>query len=155
MKTLALFALLLAGSLTTLTAQTPPDRDALLKGDETSQAAYAEESGYPSPKLALNAAVELELTSVQKKDIQKIYDELIERARQLGKQIVRIEEEMRNAFRDGLVTEKSVTADVQEIAKLRGRLRTVYLVAHLKTRSELTREQVRIYMKIKPGTSKG
>lgn len=135
-------------------SQVPSDREALMNGDEGSQASYAEDSGCPSPKKVLDAAVELDLTPAQKKSVQKIYDDARERAKELGKQIVRIEQEISQAFREGLVTAKSITADAQDIGRLRGKLRAVHLVAHLETKGVLNNEQVKMYMKMKSGQTK-
>jgi hypothetical protein len=135
-------------------SQVPADREALLSGDEGGQAGYAEESGCPSPRKVLDAAVELDLSASQKKEIRKIYDDSRERAIELGKQIVRIEQEISKAFHEGMVTTKSITADAQDIGRLRGKLRAVHFVAHLETKNALTSEQIRMYMKMRTGQSK-
>ncbi len=130
-------------------AQIPPDRDVLLNGEGAGQGAYAEFHGYPGPKHVLDLAKELQLKEDQKKNVQAIYDEMATRAKELGQHIVQIEEELDGAFRQGLVVEKSVRDDSEEIGRLRGRLKSIHLIAHMKTRKVLTDAQVLLYKKLR------
>ena len=126
-------------------AQIPSDRDGLLSAEGMGQAKYAEMNGYPGPKHVLDLADKLQLSDVQKKSVQAIYNEMSTRAKEIGKQIVRIEEEMSDAFARNFAVEKSVRDDSEEIGRLRGKLRSVHLIAHLKTKPLLTAKQVEIY----------
>lgn len=139
----------LCGITTSLLSQVPVDRDVLLAGEGAGQGAYAESHGYPGPKHVLDLAKQLELKDDQKKMVQAIYDEMALRAKELGQHIVRIEEELNKAFGDGLVVEKSVRDDSEEIGRLRGRLRSIHLIAHMKTRKVLTDAQILHYKKLR------
>jgi len=129
-------------------SQVPPDRNALLNGEEGTQAKVAELHVYPSPKKVLDLAGALNLTDDQKRIIKQITEETITRAKELGKQIIKIEEELNDALQTGFVNEKSVADDAQQIGRLRGRLRGVFLDAHIKTKKVLTANQLEIYKKL-------
>lgn len=147
-KIYPLFIILL--SLTSVTmAQTPSDRDGLLSGEGMGQALYAEISGYPGPKHVLEFADTLQLTPQQKESVQKLYDEVKTRAKQVGKRIVELEEEFIDRFRSGIRSEKEIRATSERIGKLRGQLRAVHLITHVKTKRVLTEEQIYLYKKVR------
>jgi len=135
-------------------AQVPPDRDDLLKGKGAGQGMFAELNGYPGPQHVLDLADGLKLSETQKKSIQELYGDMSTRAKELGQRIVGIEEELDEAFKSGLVSEKSVRDDCEQIGKLRGRLRAVHLAAHLKTRALLTDVQYDQYKKLRSAEKK-
>ena len=130
-------------------SQIPPDRGSLLNAEGKGQAKYAEMNGYPGPKHILDHAKELQLTDAQTKSIQRIYTEMSARAKELGQRIVGIEEELNDAFKSGLVSEKSVRDDAEQIGKLRGRLRGVHLITNLKAKSVLTTSQLETCRKLR------
>lgn len=124
------------------------DRNALLSGTADEQKKVVEALGYPSPKSVLDLASSLKLTDGQRSSLNDIYNETVMRAKELGKQIVKIEEELFGALQAGLVSEKSVSDDAQQIGRLRGRLRGVFLVAHLKTKKLLSANQLDMFRKL-------
>jgi Spy/CpxP family protein refolding chaperone len=123
-------------------AQIPADKDALLAGDAAGQAKFAEANGYPGPKQVLDLGAVLNLTADQKRRVSEIYKATDARARELGKRIVRVEDELNTAFRQGLVSERSVNDDAEQIGRLRGKLRAVHLTARMRTKDVLTRAQI-------------
>lgn len=137
-----------------LQAQIPPDRDILLKGEGAGQGSFAELNGYPGPKHVLEHADALKLTSAERAAVKALYEDMLSRARELGKTIIKIEEELNNAFKDKLVVMQSVKNDAEQIGRLRGRLRAVHLGAHLKTKALLSQKQLDTYYRLrkKPGT---
>lgn len=130
-------------------AQIPTDRDVLLKGEGAGQAMFAESHGYPGPKHVLDLAKELQLSDAQRQAVQKIYDDMHTRAKDVGARIVEIEEELNDAFKTGLISDKSVFDDADQIGKLRGKLRAIHLTAHLKTQKLLTTDQLATYKKLR------
>ena len=146
MKILAVMVFLAAGLAQ---AQVPADKDVLLKGEGAGQGLYAELNGYPGPKHVLDVATMLSLTPEQKRRITEIYKQMDARARELGTRIVRVEDELNTAFRQGLVNERSVNDDAEQIGRLRGRLRAVHLTAHLKTKDILSRTQLDMYKSLR------
>ena len=141
-----LFCLAIAGPLF---GQIPSDRDGLLAGDAMGQAAPAELNGCPSPKRVMDLAKELKLSIGQRTAVEALNRDLKTRATDLGKRIVAVEEELNDAFKSGLVSEKSIQETTDQIAKLRGKLRAIHLAAALKMRSTLTAEQFRVCAGIK------
>ncbi|MBI4809894.1 MAG: hypothetical protein HY800_00270, partial [Ignavibacteriales bacterium] len=81
------------------------DRNALLSGTADEQKKIVEALGYPSPKSVLDLASSLKLTDGQRSSLNDIYNETVMRAKELGKQIVKIEEELFGALQAGLVSE--------------------------------------------------
>jgi Spy/CpxP family protein refolding chaperone len=130
-------------------AQVPPDRDLLLAGSETGQVRPADANGFPGPRRLLELEKDLTLTPGQKKSLLTLAEETQKRAAELGKRIVRVEEEQYDAFRTGLVSEQSVREDAEQIGRLRGKLRGIHLVAHLKAKKLLTADQRALYRKLK------
>ena len=126
-------------------AQIPPDREPLLNGDGNGMAAYAESNGYPGPKHVLDLAEKLGLSAKQKLDVREIYDDMLTRARAIGKMIVKVEEELHYQFNSGMLKQESVEDDAESIGKMRGTLRGVHLAAHVKTKEILTKKQVELY----------
>jgi hypothetical protein len=146
MKSIALWILLAAAAAS---AQVPADKEALLAGDGAGQGMYAELNGYPGPKHVLDLASTLNLSAEQKRLLTEIYKGMSARARELGTRIVRVEDELNTAFRQGLVNERSVTDDAEQIGRLRGRLRAVHLTAHIKTKDILSRAQLDMYKSLR------
>lgn len=132
-------------------AQIPSDKDVLLNAEGAGQAKYAEMNGYPGPKHVLDLGAKLGITEDQRRAVQALYEDMAKRAKELGKQIVRIEEELNAAFADGLISEKAVRDDCEEIGRLRGKLRAVHLTAHLKCKSVLTEKQNALYRQLRSG----
>jgi len=130
-------------------AQVPLDRDVLLGGEGAGQGMFAEEHGYPGPKHVLDMQKDLQLSEEQKKSVQNIFDEMKSRAKELGQAIVKIEAELNSAFADGMITEKSVRDDTEEIGRIRGKLRSVHLIAHMKTQKILNETQLAKYKKMR------
>jgi Spy/CpxP family protein refolding chaperone len=130
-------------------AQVPADRDVLLSGEGAGQGMAAEANGFPGPKHVLDLGAALSLTPDQKREITAVYKEMNARAKELGTRIVRVEEELNTAFRQGLVSERSVRDDAEQIGRLRGRLRAVHLAAHVKTKDLLTKSQLDLYKSLR------
>lgn len=130
-------------------AQIPADRDGLLNGEGMGMAAYAESNGYPGPKHVLDLAAKLELTAKQKHDVREVYDAMLERARAVGKMIVKVEEELHYQFNSGMLRQETVEEDAESIGRMRGTLRGVHLAAHVKTKELLTPKQVELYVALR------
>ena len=146
MKTCLVLLLVLAPALM---AQVPADRDILLNAEGGGQGMYAEQNGYPGPKHVLDMADKLGLSKEQRTAVGALYADMAKRAKDIGKQIVRIEEELNAAFADRMVSEKTIRDDCEEIGRLRGSLRSVHLSAHLKCRAVLKDDQVALYRKLR------
>ncbi len=129
-------------------AQVPSDREVLLKGEGSSEMKSIESYGYPDPVRVLQFATTLNITTDQKRALQLIIDEMKTRSKELGQQIVRVESELDGAFRSGMVSDRSARDDAEQIGRMRGRLRGVYLAAFLGARRVLTSSQIDMYKKL-------
>ncbi len=136
-------------------AQVPSDKENLIKGEGMGQGLVAEQNGYPGPKHVLDVAEKLQLTPEQKKSIESIFKEMDSRAKELGLRIIKLEEEMNRAFEEGFIVERSVRDDAEQIGRLRGRLRAVHLIAHLRTKQVLTPKQLESYNSLRSSKKDG
>jgi len=134
-------------------AQTvPADRDLLEKGEGGGMAMIAEMSGYPGPRHLLDIVDSLRMGPRQVQLIANLYDEIRASAAGLGNIIIMKEEELEDLFESGRADEPAVRKLASEIGRLRGDLRAIHLVAHLKSRELLTTEQLARYMALRQTT---
>jgi Spy/CpxP family protein refolding chaperone len=117
----------------------------LLDGEGMGLARPAEMNNYPGPKHLLERAQELTLTTEQQKEISAIRQQVVNRAKPLGRAIIDAERELDVAFRSGTLSEADLKKQLDAIARLQADLRMVHLRAHLITKPILTPEQVRKY----------
>ena len=117
----------------------------LLDGDGMGLARPAEMNNYPGPKHLLDRAQELALTTEQQKEISAIRQQVLVRAKPLGRAIVDAERELDAAFKSGTLSDADLQKQLDAIARLQGELRMVHLRAHLITKPILTPEQIRRY----------
>lgn len=121
----------------------------LLDGDGMGLARAAEMNEYPGPKHVLDLAKELQLTSDQQKEISAIREEMLARARPLGRKIVDAERELDAAFKGAKVTEADLKQRLDAVARLQGELRLVHLRAHLLTKPILSADQITKYAQLR------
>jgi Spy/CpxP family protein refolding chaperone len=116
-----------------------------LSGEGMGFAKPAEMNHYPGPRHVLQNAERIKLSSAQLAATQKLFDGVQQKAKELGKQIVDREDELIRIFSSQTADEARVKQLTAEIGNLQGELRAAHLTAHLKERSLLSAEQVRIY----------
>ncbi len=134
-----------------LFSQVPSDRNVLLNGLEGDNGKTAEMNNYPSAKNILELASTLNLSSIQKSRLSDIHSNTVARAKQLGKEIVQIENELHQAFQARIINEKSCADDALQIGRLRGKLRGIILNSHIKAKAVLNDSQLNMYKKIQGG----
>jgi Spy/CpxP family protein refolding chaperone len=123
--------------------------DDLLEGRGMGLALAAELNGVPGPMHVLELARELELTPEQEAEVQAVFDEMLEQAKELGGQIVEVERELDRRFRHQHLDETVVRELTGRIGALTGELRAVHLNAHLKVAPILTSEQRERYVRLR------
>jgi Spy/CpxP family protein refolding chaperone len=123
--------------------------DELLDGAGMGLARPAELNRYPGPRHALELADALALTADQRAETERVFDEMSERAKALGREIVDAEKTLDAAFAAGDVTEVSLAESVERIAGLQAELRIAHLRAHLAMREILTAHQVHEYDRLR------
>jgi len=117
----------------------------LLNGEGIGAAKAAELNHYPGPRHVLDLASQLQLSEAQRNKAQEIYDRMHEEAVRLGKTILHREGELDHIFKKGDIDSNELKPLVMEIARLRGELRLVHLLAHLEMKRVLSREQIEKY----------
>ncbi len=126
------------------------DTEGLLAGVGTpfgGMAKAAELNGYPGPRHVLDAhlAGNLELTTQQKDQIEKLYEEMKTQAINLGKQIIDIETQLDKFFKEKTINQDLLERAVAESTDAYSKLRVVHLSYHLKMVEILTAEQIASY----------
>ena len=117
----------------------------LRRGGGWGLAKAAELNGMPGPFHLLELKDEIPLTREQVTAITEIYERMREAAVAEGEHFIAAERALEDAFRAGAVTEKSLRALLDDIARSRARLRFIHLSAHLDTPALLTHEQIARY----------
>jgi hypothetical protein len=97
----------------------------------------------------LQLAGQLELTEIQRRDVQAIFDRMSAAAKPLGGELIAQEQVLDQLFAKGEITPDRLAAVTAAIAELQGRLRAVHLSAHLETRALLNPDQVVRYEQLR------
>lgn len=125
------------------------DVDALLAGQGWGLAKPAELNGFPGPAHVLELADELGLTSVQRAEIETIFDTMQTEARSLGAAYVEAERHLSLMFRMGHADTGRLERGLADSAALLAKLRAVHLAAHLDTKPLLTEGQIAAYARLR------
>ncbi len=127
----------------------PDDIKELKTGGGWGLAKAAELNGVPGPAHILEMGKKINLTDEQKRKIQKIYNDMKVEAVALGEQLIRLEVELNIGFSNRTINQALLEKSVQEIGKVRAKLRIVHLSTHLQTPHILTNEQIILYNKLR------
>jgi len=119
------------------------------KGAGLGMAKAAELNHYPGPIHVLEFATPLKLNKNQKKKIEALYQQMKSNAIPLGLKIVALESKLDQLFATKQIQKKKLVELVDEIALLKGRLRTVHLSVHLQTKPLLTPRQHANYDRVR------
>ena len=130
-------------------ALSPEQVQGYLDGRGMGLALAGELSGYPGPKHVLEMDHQLGLSITQRKQMQKVFDRMQERATQLGRQIVEHEGQLDHWFASDQIDEQRLAGLTEEIGRLNGLLRGVHLKAHLEARQILTPHQRVLYANLR------
>lgn len=121
----------------------------LRQGKGMSLALPAELNGYPGPAHVLELADQLELTPAQRTKTQELFNEMQQKAKSLGEDVIAAERELDALFKEKRATLESLTASTIKAADAQGRLRAAHLQYHLTMIDLLTPEQVAKYGKLR------
>jgi len=110
----------------------------------------ADRNGYPGPKHVLELKKELKLTGDQEAAMQKLFDEMREKALAKGRDVLLAEKRLEEGFAQGR-PEAELREETYRVATLKAELRWVHLSTHLATRNALTPEQLAAYQRIRRG----
>ena len=128
-----------------LKAFAPEEIDGYLAGRGMGFAKPAELNGYPGPKHVLALAKELQLTELQARRTQQLFDSMQQRAAAVGRDLLAKEEGIEVLFRAGNGDVQRLKSLLQEAAALEAELRLVHLQAHLEQKVLLTQAQSERY----------
>jgi Spy/CpxP family protein refolding chaperone len=126
-------------------ALSPQQIEDLREGRGMGASMPAELNGVPGPLHVLQLKQQLGVTPEQAASLEQITASMTVSARQLGKQVIEAERELDAAFRSRGADEERIRDISARIGALNAELRTVHLLAHLKTRHILTDRQVAAY----------
>jgi len=129
----------------TISALAPEKVEDLLAGRGSGYALAAELNHYPGPTHVLQMTNELSLTLDQERIVHDIFAAMQKEAQTYGRDLVDLEAELDQAFRQGSVTEPSLKDLTSEIARVEGQLRSVHLAAHVELKAVLTPQQISRY----------
>ena len=125
------------------------DVDDLLAGRGAGFAKAAELNGYPGPAHVLELREPLKLSEAQLAATQALMANHRATAQRLGKEVVRAERSLDDAFRDHTADEGSVRRLTANVARIDGELRAEHLSTHLAQKALLTTEQVERYAELR------
>ena len=105
----------------------------------------ADQQGYPGPLHVLELKDRLGLSPEQETRVRALLHAMFAESRPKGARLLEAEARLRALFAAGGADEARVRAATVEVERLRGEVRLVHLLAHLKTRDVLTEAQRRAY----------
>lgn len=109
----------------------------------------AELNGMPGPIHLLQMKNKIALSKTQERKIRILFKKMKIQVIPLGKKLVALEKNLNESFASHRVTEAQLKQQLNMIAKTRGELRYIHLVAHLKTPKVLTHKQIKKYNKLR------
>lgn len=117
-------------------------------GNALDMGLIAEVNGYPSPIKALALSNRLQLSTIQKNQLQVIATELKRKNKEMGEFIFDQETKLNSLFASQKINEGSLIYFTNKIGALQGELRNAYLKAHFRTRKILNPTQLKIYKEL-------
>lgn len=105
----------------------------------------AELNQYPGPKHVLELADQLELSSQQRDQTKALFNEMKEKAINLGETYIAKERELNQMFESDNVSSSTVDSLLIKIGKIKGTLRATHVKTHIQMKEILTTEQIKKY----------
>lgn len=109
----------------------------------------AELNGYPGPLHVLQLADPLNLSPVQRAEMQTQVDNMKRDARLLGEDVIALEAELDQLFATRTITPAMLDELAAQIGQKQAALRASHLKYHLSTVATLSREQIDLYKKLR------
>ncbi|MEL6966654.1 MAG: periplasmic heavy metal sensor [Pseudomonadota bacterium] len=117
----------------------------LLAGQGLGYAKTAELTGWPGPLHVLELKSKLGLSAQQKTSMESLRQDMLNRVKPLGAQLIEAEKALEAIFADENPSAASVEAAVANIAEIEGRLRAAHLTTHLAAAPVLNKQQRTAY----------
>jgi Heavy-metal resistance len=135
-----------AGQQTRLVASlSDSEVDALSEGKGWGLAKPAELNGYPGPLHVLELAGDLGLDGKQRDTVQRSFERMQSRARELGHALIVAEAEIDALFKTATADPETLNARLAVSERLRSELRASHLLAHIEVTPVLTADQRATY----------
>ncbi len=119
----------------------------LLAGEGLGYAKSAELNGWPGPLHILELADELSLTAEQREHFERLRQQMLARAKPLGKKLIEAESLLDDVFETENPAAEDVEQAVQNVASIEAQLRSVHLTTHLLSAPLLSEEQKAAYQR--------
>jgi hypothetical protein len=126
------------------------ERAAIERGEGFGMALAADRNGFPGPRHVLEWKAELKLSPQQEADIQKLFDDMKQKAIARGREVLAAEARLEQYFAEGRTVDE-LREETYRVSSLRAELRWVHLSAHLAARKILTQSQIHTYMSLRHG----
>jgi Spy/CpxP family protein refolding chaperone len=123
--------------------------DDLLNGRGAGYARTAELNSSPGPRHVLDLKQELALSPEQEQRLEVIFRQMNTEAKQVGQDIVRLEQQLSNAFNQRTISESEIEEQTQQLATLYGQYRAIHLKPHVEVQRLLSAEQVAKYNELR------
>ncbi len=133
----------------TIKALSAEQIDDLMNGRGMSMALPAELNGYPGPRHVLELADELGLSTDQRAQTRRLFEDMRRRAIELGAQIVEREASLDEMFLSATVSEAMLRETALALGRLSGELRAHHLAYHLAMRDLLDLRQIERYQRLR------
>lgn len=133
----------------TIKALSPEQIEDYLAGRGMTMALPAELNGYPGPRHVLDLAEDLALTPDQLTQTEALFEDMQERAIELGVRIVAREADLDELFASGTASGARVREASEALGLLNGQLRAHHLSYHLAVRDLLDSAQIRRYQRLR------
>ncbi len=118
-------------------------------GNGMALARPGEINGYPGPRHVLAMADELGLSEEQRSAVRSLESRVLAETVPLGERFLERYAALEGAFRDGTITQESLTERTAELGQVEGELRAAHLKYHLLTRPLLTEDQLVAYARLR------
>lgn len=125
----------------TISTLSETDMKQLIAGAGWGLAKPAEFNGYPGPAHVLELAEKLDLNDSQKAEVQKSFNSMKAKAKELGPVLIEAEAQLDSIFKNGVADTVSLREGISKAEAARAALRKVHLAAHLEVTPLLSQEQ--------------
>lgn len=105
----------------------------------------AELNSYPGPAHVLDLEQALSLSADQKASISAIRDDMSQKTKDIGSEILDLEAQLDRVFATRVADRQAVSGLLSELSNRNGQLRAVHILAHMDNTAVLSAEQIATY----------
>lgn len=138
-----------------ISSLSPDDIAELERGSGWGLAKAAELNGLPGPAHLLEMKDEIALSSSQVVQIEAVRDAMRIEAKTYGQQLIELERALDDGFKERKFTPETLENALDELGRVRTKLRFAHLAAHLQTPEILSEQQIEQYNQLRGYTTGG